>query len=114
MCNKYRWQPGQRSHREFEVPIGGNPHNISYLYCSSVPFRVGIWGLRGDDYGGGDLVVGVEVEELDAGVERPAERTVLVSMRMILPNWLMSIISVVSSTRLMAVTLRSWGWSSWR
>jgi hypothetical protein len=27
-------------------------------------FRVGVWG---DDDGGGDLVVGVEVEELDAG-----------------------------------------------
>jgi hypothetical protein len=38
-------------------------------------------------------------------VLRPAERTDLVSMRMILPNWLMTIISVVSSTRSMLVTL---------
>jgi hypothetical protein len=38
-------------------------------------------------------------------VLRPALRTDFVSMRMILPNWLMTIISVVSSTRLMAVTL---------
>ena len=35
-------------------------------------------------------------------MERPAARMVLVSMRMILPNWLMTIISVVSSTSWMA------------
>jgi hypothetical protein len=46
----------------------------------------------------------LEVElALTLEVLRPAER--MVSMRMILPNWLMSIISVVSSTRLMAETL---------
>jgi hypothetical protein len=38
-------------------------------------------------------------------VERPAARTLLVSMRMILPNWLMTIISVVSSTSWMLATL---------
>jgi hypothetical protein len=33
-------------------------------------------------------------------VLRPAARMDLVSMRMILPNWLMTVRSVVSSTRL--------------
>ena len=68
--------------------------------------------LQGDGYGGGDAVVGVEVEEfyarsatLSAGsVERPAERMVFVSMRMTLPNWLMSIIPGV---RLMGVVFGS-------
>jgi hypothetical protein len=46
----------------------------------------GVFGGGRNDDGGGDLVVGVEVEELDAEVERPAERAVLVSMRMILPT----------------------------
>ena len=36
---------------------------------------------------------------------RPAARTDLVSMRMVLPNCLMHLISVVSSTRLMLATL---------
>jgi hypothetical protein len=38
-------------------------------------------------------------------VLRPAERTDLVSMRMILPTWLITISSLVSSTRLMLETL---------
>lgn len=36
---------------------------------------------------------------------RPAERMVILSIRMMLPNWLISIISVVSATSLMAETL---------
>ena len=54
-----------------------------------------------DDHGGGYFVLGFEFEELDALVLRPAARMDLVSMRMILPNWLMTMSSVVSSTRLM-------------
>jgi hypothetical protein len=38
-------------------------------------------------------------------VLRPAARTLLVSMRMILANWLITIILVVWSNRLMLVTL---------
>jgi len=40
-------------------------------------------------------------------VLRPAARIDLVSMRIILPNWLITISSLVSSTRLMPVTLTS-------
>jgi hypothetical protein len=38
-------------------------------------------------------------------VLRPEARTDLVSMRMILPNWLMTMSSLVSSTRLLLETL---------
>ena len=40
---------------------------------------------------------------------RPAARMDLVSMRMILPNWLMTMSSLVSSTRLMPETLPTLG-----
>ena len=42
-------------------------------------------------------------------VARPAARMVLVSMRMILPNWLMTMSSVVSSTSWMAGDLADFG-----
>jgi hypothetical protein len=42
-------------------------------------------------------------------VLRPAERTDLVSMRMILPNWLMTMSSLASSTRLLPGTLPTLG-----
>jgi hypothetical protein len=45
---------------------------------------LGVFG--GDDNGGGYLVVGVEVEELDVGGAAAGGADVLVSMRMILPN----------------------------
>jgi hypothetical protein len=65
-------------------------------------FWLGFGFFWGDDYGG-YFVLGFEVEELDALVLRPAARMGLVSMRMILPNWLMTMSSLVSSTRLMPV-----------
>jgi hypothetical protein len=64
-------------------------------------FGLGFWLLLGDDYGGGYFVLGFEVEELDAV---GAARMDLVSVWMILPNWLMTISSPVSSTRLMPGT----------
>jgi hypothetical protein len=68
------------------------------------------FGVFGGDYcGAGYLVVGVWLRRRTPEVLRPAQRTDLVSMRMILPNWLMTIISVVSSTRLMLVTLPIFG-----
>jgi hypothetical protein len=57
-----------------------------------------------DDYSGGNFVLGFEVEELDALDASADVRMDLVSMRMILPNWLMTRSSLVSSTRLMPVT----------
>ena len=75
------------------------------LYCSSVPPSVPAL----DSSGGITVALATlssvsRSRSLTPEVERPAERTLLVSMRMILPNWLMTIISVVSSTKLMAVT----------
>jgi hypothetical protein len=42
--------------------------SVGFLLQEGAVSLVGFWGLRGGDYyGGGYLVVGVEVEELDAG-----------------------------------------------
>src|SRR5262249_2774746 len=75
-------------------------------YCNNVPFSCSVL----DSSGGMTTAAATWSSEsrsrsLTPEVERPAERTDLVSMRMILPNWLMTMSSLVSSTRLMAVTL---------
>ena len=66
-------------------------------YCNSVGSSfLQLFG-RNDD-GGGYLVFGSRLSRRTPWVARPAARMVLVSMRMILPNWLMTISSLVSST----------------
>src|ERR1017187_4786915 len=85
-------------------------HVIATLYqqdhCSRVPFSG--WTLAssgGITTAAATLSSVSRLRSLTPEVLRPALRMVLVSMRMILPKWEMSIISVVSSTRLMAETL---------
>jgi hypothetical protein len=81
---------------------------FSYTWSMSPDFLLqqrAVFGLDfgvfwGDDYGGGTLSSVSRLRSLTPEVLRPAERMVLVSTRMILPNWEMSIISVVSPTRL--------------
>jgi hypothetical protein len=65
--------------------------------------------LRRDEYGGGYFVLGFEVEELAALGAAGTARMDLVSMRMILPNWLMTMSSLVSSTSSMPATLPTLG-----
>ena len=65
------------------------------------------------DYAGDYFVLGFEVEELDAlDAVAPAARMNLLSRRTILPNWLMTMNSPVSSRRLLPVTFPTLGWSS--
>lgn len=64
-----------------------------------------VWGLRGMVMAAATLSSWSRSRSFTPWVLRPAARTCMVSMRMILPNWEMAIISVVSSTRLMLVTL---------
>jgi hypothetical protein len=60
----------------------------------------------GDDYRAADsLPSASKLRSLTSEVLRSTERTVFVPMRTMFPNWLMSIISVVSSTKWMAEAL---------
>src|SRR5215475_15466799 len=70
-----------------------------YCYCNNVPFSASCLASSGGmTTAAATLSSDSRLSNLTPCVERPASRMLLVSMRMILPYWLITISSEVSST----------------